>query len=150
MGGRRGAAGRGDAHGGLRVPVAARGRAVRRFSGIEKQQLDELESHASGTALDKLDTLLADAGDTSGVTIERHVESGSPTKVLTADAADARTLLVVGSRGRGGFRGPLLGSVSQQCLHHARGPVLGTPADRWPPPRSLAHHLVCRTSRCGQ
>ena len=100
------------------------------FAGIEKQQLDELESHASGTALHKLDRLLADAGDTSGVTIERHVESGSPAKVLTADAADERTLLVVGSRGHGGFRGLLLGSVSQQCLHHARGPVVVTPADR--------------------
>jgi nucleotide-binding universal stress UspA family protein len=100
------------------------------FAGIEQQQLDELESHASGTALDKLDRLLADAGDTADVTIERHVESGSPAKVLTADAADERTLLVVGSRGRGGFRGLLLGSVSQQCLHHARGPVVVTPADR--------------------
>jgi nucleotide-binding universal stress UspA family protein len=100
------------------------------FVGIEQQQLEELESHARGTALDKLDTLLADAGDTSGVTVERRVESGSPAKVLTADAADERTLLVVGSRGRGGFRGLLLGSVSQQCLHHARGPVVVTPADR--------------------
>lgn len=100
------------------------------FSSIDQQQLDELESHATDTALAKLDTLLADAGDTSSVTIERRVESGTPGKVLTADAADERTLLVVGSRGRGGFRGLLLGSVSQQCLHHARGPVVVTPTDR--------------------
>lgn len=100
------------------------------FAGIEQQQLDELETHAGRTALRKLDTLLSEAGDTSGVTIERHVESGSPAKVLTADAADEHTLLVVGSRGHGGFRGLLLGSVSQQCLHHARGPVVVTPAER--------------------
>lgn len=99
------------------------------FAGIEQQQLDELEARAGDTALAKLDALLADAGDTSGVTIERRVDSGSPAKVLTADAADERTLLVVGSRGRGGFRGLLLGSVSQQCLHHARGPVVVTPAE---------------------
>ena len=100
------------------------------FAGIEQQQLDELEAHAGRTALQKLDALLTDSGDTSGVTIERHVEPGSPAKVLTADAADEHTLLVVGSRGRGGFRGLLLGSVSQQCLHHARGPVVVTPAER--------------------
>jgi nucleotide-binding universal stress UspA family protein len=54
--------------------------------------------------------------------VERRTVCDLPAAGLLAEAADA-DLLVVGARGRGGFTGLLLGSVSQHCLHHATVPV---------------------------
>ena len=43
------------------------------------------------------------------------------------DASEGAWTVVIGSRGLGGFRGLLLGSVSQQVVHHARCAVLVVP-----------------------
>lgn len=80
------------------------------------------ELHTSAeTALDA--TLRQTLGDTDGVTIERHAVEGTPAAVLIEESRGA-DLLVVGSRGHGGFAQLLLGSVSQQCAHHAECPVV--------------------------
>jgi nucleotide-binding universal stress UspA family protein len=54
--------------------------------------------------------------------IETIAVRGSPATALL-DIARGADLLVVGNRGRGGFRGLLLGSVSEVCVHHATCPV---------------------------
>ncbi len=58
-----------------------------------------------------------------GVEVTRDVQEGSASAVIL-EAADDADLLVVGSRGNGGFTRLLLGSVSNQVAHHARCPVL--------------------------
>ena len=58
------------------------------------------------------------AGESPAFALERVVEQGAAADVLVR-AAEHADLLVVGSRGHGGFSGLLLGSVSQQCAQHA-------------------------------
>jgi nucleotide-binding universal stress UspA family protein len=58
----------------------------------------------------------------AGRVVQRAVQ-GRPAKVLINAARDAG-LLVVGSRGHGGFTGLLLGSVSQHVIAHASCPVV--------------------------
>ena len=62
----------------------------------------------------------------AGLEVRPRVVEGVPSQVLIEAAADAE-LLVVGSRGHGGFVGLLLGSVSIQCAHHSPCPIVIVP-----------------------
>jgi nucleotide-binding universal stress UspA family protein len=58
-----------------------------------------------------------------GVTVEQRLVQGPAAGALIEEARGAQ-LLVIGSRGHGGFTGLLLGSVSQQCAQHGPCPVV--------------------------
>ena len=79
------------------------------LGAIAKEELDKA-----------IDSIVSDAKD---VSIERVAVEGVAASVLV-DQADEADLLVVGSRGHGGFAVLLLGSVSQQCAHHAPCPLV--------------------------
>jgi nucleotide-binding universal stress UspA family protein len=71
---------------------------------------------------EELSDHVAKAGLDPSVRVTCHVVHASPARGMIAAAAGA-DLLVVGARGRGGFAGLLLGSVSDQVMHHAPCPV---------------------------
>ena len=67
-----------------------------------------------------VDQALADHPD---LAVTKVVLDGTGAELLT-EYSSAADLVVVGSRGRGGFAGLLLGSTSQAVLHHAMCPVM--------------------------
>jgi nucleotide-binding universal stress UspA family protein len=85
------------------------------------------ELHAA--AQTALDASVRETLPASDVEIDQRVVQGAPAAVLVNESRDA-DLLVVGSRGHGGFAQLLLGSVSQQCAHHAECPVVIVHAKR--------------------
>jgi nucleotide-binding universal stress UspA family protein len=76
------------------------------------------------TAERDLDATLQEAIPKTGtIEIERRVVEDRPAAALVDESLGAE-MVVVGSRGHGGFAGLLLGSVSQQVAHHAACPVV--------------------------
>ena len=88
-------------------------------------QYDESAKPADQMVAEELVEHELEAEDVTGIRTEKRIAQGSPVQALLDAASDA-DLLVVGTRGRGGFKGLLLGSVSQQCVAHATCPVVVT------------------------
>jgi nucleotide-binding universal stress UspA family protein len=84
----------------------------------------DYESQPKLEALGVLDGLIAQLEKRDPeVDLRTSIEEGSPAKVLIERSKGA-DLMVVGSRGHGGFAGMLLGSVSQHLVAHADCPVV--------------------------
>ena len=109
----------------------ARVEALLAWSYLAQPSIEEDEGFDPGFDERRAEALLARVvddvvGASPTVDVERRVVCDLPAHALVEASEDA-DLLVVGRRGRGGFRGLLLGSVSQQCAHHARCPVVLVP-----------------------
>jgi nucleotide-binding universal stress UspA family protein len=82
------------------------------------------EADFEATTRDALAQVLEqESGPRSDVSVRSVVAQGHPADVLVRGSSDAE-LLVVGSRGIGGFVSAIVGSVSLQCVLHAQCPVL--------------------------
>ncbi len=82
--------------------------------------LPEYEASARDEELARIEHII---GADPGVPVEVHcVHSPAATALITA--SETADVVVVGSRGLGGFRSLVLGSVAEQCIRHCAGPVV--------------------------
>jgi nucleotide-binding universal stress UspA family protein len=82
--------------------------------------LAEYESAALAEEKARIDHLL---GEDVDVPVEIHCVH-SPAAQALINASETADVIVVGSRGLGGFRSLVLGSVAEQCIRHSSGPVV--------------------------
>lgn len=88
--------------------------------GIDQATFDGFRENAEAIVRDALTEVRRIV---PSVECEGEAVEGQAAEVLLREAQDS-SLIVVGNRGRGGFASLLLGSVSQQVVHHAHCPVL--------------------------
>jgi nucleotide-binding universal stress UspA family protein len=89
---------------------------------LDQEALDEVRRSAE-EALEEWIAAIAVADAYGEVEVTQSAVEGPPGPVLL-EKSEGAELLVVGSRGLGGFKELLLGSVSHQCAQHASCPVV--------------------------
>ena len=93
-------------------------------AGYGSMPPEGFETQPERDAREMLERLTADLEPrTPEVDVRISISKGSPAKVLI-DMSQGADLMVVGSRGHGGFAGMLLGSVSNHVVAHAACPVV--------------------------
>ncbi len=98
--------------------------------------LDEFEA----AVLEELRADLATVGLPEGVEPHCHVLHGPTGRRLVEASSCGAEMLVVGSRGAGGFRGLVFGSTAEQVVKYARCPVVVVPVDATGEPKALDGH----------
>ncbi len=91
--------------------------------------VDDIEFHDA--AAHDVAEVAAEFGQRLTLPVTASVGHGGPAQVLL-EASESAALLVIGSRGRGGFTRLLLGSTSTQCATHASVPTIVVPGDAEP------------------
>jgi nucleotide-binding universal stress UspA family protein len=104
-------------------------RVVKVWDYMDQPGKDFKPDYSDTDARRELDEAIAALGDAvAGVEVEPVTVNDLPARGLLEGARGA-DLLVVGSRGHGGFAGLRLGSVSTQVAHHATMPVVILPGE---------------------
>ena len=99
-------------------------------SGVVYPEDHAVAEHVRRTVQLEVEKVLSELGESRPGSVTVQVVSGTPAHELlsTAKAKDA-DMIVVGSRGAGGFTRLLMGSVSTQVSHHAHCPVVVIPPE---------------------
>jgi nucleotide-binding universal stress UspA family protein len=93
------------------------------YAGAALRPTPDFAAEAEQHAQEVLARAVATIGDEPGVQIETVAAPGHAPAVLVEQSVGA-TLLVVGTRGRGGFASLVLGSVSQSVAHQSLGSLV--------------------------
>lgn len=105
-------------------------------AGVDDPQVDHQYMASARRGGEGVLQAALDRAGAMGLQAEGHVVSGDPSEVLV-DESESAGLAVVGKRGRGGFAGRLLGSVSSGLAAHAGCPTVVVP-QRWRPGTTAA------------
>jgi nucleotide-binding universal stress UspA family protein len=89
---------------------------------------NEQATKAGEVARQDADKILEGLGESRPASVTVEARSGFPVEELLEASKDA-DMIVLGSRGAGGFSRLLMGSVSSQVAHHAHSPVVIVPSE---------------------